>query len=127
MIPVWSARIDVLAKDDARSDPLDRAGLVGLDRALAVDRLAEGVDDAPDQGVADRHRGDAPGGPDLVALFDVGVLTHDDDTDGILFQVEGQAERAVLGELDQLARHDLAQPVDTGDAVADLDDRDRRW
>ena len=70
--------------------------LVGLDRALAVDRLAERVDHAADQRLTDRHGGDAARRADLVALFDVGVLTHDDDTDGVLFEVEGEAQDAVL-------------------------------
>ena len=35
-------------------------GLVGHDRALVVDRLAQGVDDAADQRLADRHPRRAP-------------------------------------------------------------------
>ena len=40
------------------------------DGALAVDRLAEGVDDPAEQGVADGHREDAAGGLDGGALLD---------------------------------------------------------
>ena len=122
-MPVWSGGVDVLALDHAGGDALDRPGLVGRDRTLAVDRLAEGVDHAADQRVADRHRGDPAGGADLVALFDLGVLTDDEDADGVLFQVEGQADGVRSWELDQLTGHDLAQAVDVGDAVADADDR----
>ena len=60
------------------------------DRALAVDRLAERVDDAADQRVADRHLGDAAGRADLVALLDADLVAEDDDADGVFFEVEGQ-------------------------------------
>ena len=55
LMPVCTGVIDRLAGDDARGDALDRAGLGRGDRALAVDRLAERVDDTAEQGVADRH------------------------------------------------------------------------
>ena len=45
--------------DDAGREPLDRRELLRRDRALAVDRLAERVDHAAEQLVADRHRDDA--------------------------------------------------------------------
>src|SRR5690606_36817451 len=46
---------DGLTVDDARRDLLDRRRLRRRDRALAVDRIAERVDDAADQLAADRH------------------------------------------------------------------------
>ena len=64
-----------------------------------------------------------PGAADLVALFDLGIGSDDHDADRLFFEVEGDAHHAVLGELDQLERADVAQAVDAGDAVADLDDR----
>ena len=51
--------LDRAAIDDAGRDALDLAELLRRNRALAVDRLAERVDDAADQLVADRHRDDA--------------------------------------------------------------------
>ena len=58
-VPVGAALIGRVV--DPLGRPLDDAAVVGVDRPLAVDRLAEGVDHAPDQGVADRHRGDLAG------------------------------------------------------------------
>ena len=49
------------------------------------------------------------------------VVAEDDRADRVLFEVEDLAHRAVL-ELQQLAGHRVAQAVDAGDAVADLDD-----
>ena len=79
---------DRLAVDDARRLELDVAELVGADRALAVDRLADGVHDAPDHRLADRHRGDAAGALDAVAFLDVLVRAEQHHADVVLFEVE---------------------------------------
>src|SRR5207253_5766215 len=48
-----------LALDDARCLELERARIVGLDRAAAVERVPERIDDAPEQRLADPNAGDA--------------------------------------------------------------------
>ena len=48
-------------------------------------------------------------------------LAQDDGTDGVLVEVERQAQGPVL-ELEQLVHRRTGQPGDPGDAVADLDD-----
>ena len=79
--PIWSIAVDGLdaglqrlfnrlALHDARRLDLDAAGLAGLDRTLAVDRLAERVDDAAKQRIADRNFRDLAGALYLVALAD---------------------------------------------------------
>ena len=67
---------------------------LGGDRALAVDRLAQGVDDPAEQPVAHGDRQDAPGGVDRLALLDVADVAEDDGADRVLVEVEGQAEHA---------------------------------
>ena len=62
---------DRLAADDAGRDLLDRIGDVALDRALAVERLAERVDDAAEQPLADGHLQQLAGGADLVAFLEL--------------------------------------------------------
>src|SRR5690606_25914525 len=59
-----------LALDDARRLDLDHAALGALERALAVDRLAERVHHPADEGLTDRHGHDGPGALDGVALLD---------------------------------------------------------
>ena len=51
--------LDRLARDDAGRLDLDAAAVRRLDRALAVDRLPERVDDAADERLADGHVHDA--------------------------------------------------------------------
>ena len=54
-------------------------------------------------------------------LLEVVDLAQDDGADGVLVEVEGEAQRAVL-ELEQLVDRRAGQARDPGDAVAHLDD-----
>ena len=53
--------------------------------------------------------------------LDVVDLAEDHRTDGLLVEVQGEAERATL-ELEQLVDCSVGQARHTGDAVADLED-----
>ena len=99
-------------------DALDRRELLGEDRALAVDRLAERVDDAAEHLFADRHRDDAAGALDRVAFLDRAVLAEQHRADAVLFEVQRDAEHAVR-ELEHLARHGALAAVHARDAVAE--------
>src|SRR5690606_39071023 len=111
-----------LARDHARRDLLDDVGHLRVDRALAVDRLAERVDDAADQLGAARHLQDAAGRLDRHALGDVLVRAEHHRADRVALEVQRKPE-GVAGELDHLALHHVGQPVDAADAVGDRDDR----
>ena len=110
-----------LAADDARSLDLHAAGLGAGDRAFAVDGLAQRVHHAAQEGVADRHRLDPAGRLDGLLLFEAVHLAQDDGADGVLVQVEGQAQCPVL-ELEQFVHRGAGQARHAGDAVTDLDD-----
>ena len=70
MMPVCTGWLTASALDDAGRDLLDRIIDVGLDRALAVERLAERVDDAAEQRLADRHLQQLAGRLDFVAFLE---------------------------------------------------------
>ena len=91
-----------------------------LDRALAVERVAERVDDAADQRLADGHAGDAAGAAHGLALLDVLPLAEERGADVVLLEVEREPGDAVL-ELEHLQRDGVLEPVHAGDAVADLE------
>src|SRR5205814_5652157 len=56
--------VDRFARNDAGRLDVDALAFGGLDRALAVDRIAERVDDAAEQALADRRVDDGAGALD---------------------------------------------------------------
>src|SRR5690606_31513186 len=104
-----------LAGDHARRDLFDHVGFLGIDRALAVDRVAQGIDHAAAQFGADRHGQDAAGGLDGVAFGDTDVVAQHHGAHGVALEVQGQAE-LVVGEFEHFALHHVGQAVDAGDA-----------
>src|SRR6185436_3310076 len=107
-----------LARDDAGRLDVDALALGGLDRALAVDGVAERVDDAAEQTLADRRVHDRAGALDGLAFLDLAVGAEDHDTDVVGFEVQRHAARTVL-ELDHLTGLDVVQTIDAGDTVTD--------
>src|SRR5205085_8936089 len=91
------------------------------DVALAVDRIAERVDDPSEQSLADRHVHDGAGALDRVAFLDAGVAPEDHRTDIVGFEIERHALDAA-GKFDQFAGLDVVEPINPRDAVADAQD-----
>ncbi len=110
-----------LATHDARRLDLHAAQLRAGEFALAVDRLAERVDDASEHAVTDRHRQDASGRLDGLALFDVVDVAEHDGADRSLVEVQRQTHRAVL-ELEEFVHAAVGEAVHGGDAVAHFGD-----
>jgi len=107
-----------LPVDDAGGLDLELPVVVGLDRALAVDRDAQRVDHAAEHRLADRHLHDLAGPLDRHAFLDFEVRPEDDGADVVLFQVEGHAHDPAR-KFEQLVGHRVFESVQTGDAVAD--------
>ncbi|OPZ77877.1 MAG: hypothetical protein BWY77_01613 [bacterium ADurb.Bin431] len=97
----------------------DGAEILGVDRPLAVHRLAEGVDHPAQQLRPDRHFHHPAGALGNIPLLDEIVVAEKHAADIVLFKVQGHAIDAV-GKLDQLHGHDILKPIDAGDAVANL-------
>src|SRR3981081_3974217 len=106
------------ARNDAGRLDVDAGALLGLDRALAVDRIAERVDHPAEQALADRHVHDRAGALDGLAFLDLAVVAEDHDADIVGLEIERHPAHAVL-ELDHLAGLHVVEAVDAGDAVAD--------
>src|SRR5215831_8110581 len=96
--------------------------MLRLDGSLAVDRLANCIHDTPHKGFANRNLRDAPRPFDRIAFLDSDIVTHQDGTDVILFQIQGNAIEAA-GKFQHLAGHGAIEPVDFGNPVADLNHR----
>ena len=95
---------------------------LGVDRALAVDRLADRVDHPPDHLRADRDRHQAAGAVHGLSFGDARRLTHDDDADAADFKVEHDPQHAVL-ELHHFRGARVVQPAHTRDTISDLGHR----
>ena len=122
MIPVCTRLYDGLALHDARRLELERAGLVRLDRAEPVERLAERIDDAADEGVADGNAHDLAGALHGLALGDELPVAEERAADVVLLEVERDAGDAVL-ELEHLHGHAVLEAVHAREAVSDLQHR----
>ena len=105
------------ARNDARRLHFDSRKRHVLERTLAVDRIAQGIDDAAEQALAHRHFDDGAGALDDIAFLDAAVIAENDDADIVGFKVERHAFDAA-GELDHLAGLDLIEAIDARDAVA---------
>src|SRR3546814_7329099 len=84
----------------------------------SVDRIAEAIDDAAEQTLADGNVDDRSGALNGVAFLDLGVAAEDHDADIVGFEVQCHALHAV-GEFDHFTGLDIVEAVDAGDAVAD--------
>ena len=93
---------------------------VVVDRRAAVHGLAERVDDAADQLLADGHARNAAGAPHRLALLHVRPVAEQRRADVVLLEVEGDAGDAVL-ELDHLHGDRALEAVDARDAVTHLE------
>ncbi|EAV43677.1 hypothetical protein SIAM614_03331 [Stappia aggregata IAM 12614] len=107
-----------LARQNAGCLDVHAALFGGLDRAFAVDRVAERVDDAAQKALADWHFHDGAGPLDGVAFFNVTVGAEDNDTNVVGFQVQGHALDTTR-EFDHFTSLDLVQTINTGDTVTD--------
>ena len=91
LMPVWSGSFTGWRCDDARRLELDRAVVLGLDRAAVVERVAERVHDAAEERLAHRHLDDAAGAAHLVALLDERVVAQEHGADVVLLEVQREA------------------------------------
>src|SRR5256886_5244872 len=110
--------VDRFARNDAGRLDVDAHPLVALDRALAVDRITERIDDPAEQALADGGIDDGAGALDGLAFLDLAVGAENHDADVVGLEVQRHAAGAVL-ELDHFAGLDVVEAVDAGNAVAD--------
>jgi hypothetical protein len=73
--------VDRLARHDARRLDVGQGAGLGLDRALAIDRIAKAVYDAAQKFIPDRYVNDRLGSLDGVAFLDLAVRAKDHDAD----------------------------------------------
>src|SRR6266404_5178290 len=109
-----------LSIDNTWRHALDFVELLGDDRTLVIDRVAERIHHSTDHCFAHRHTHDPAGALYHVAFFDRLVVAKQHDADLVFFKVQRQAPDFV-GKLEQLAGHDLFQAMNLCDTVPYLD------
>ena len=94
----------------------DRIGLLGVDRAFAVDGVTQGVNHTTQQFRTYRYFQDAAGTTYLLTFGQTQVITQDHGTHRVLLQVKGHAVDAAL-KLDHLAEHHVGQTMNTHNTI----------
>ena len=90
----------------------------GFDRPLAVQRIAERVNNATQKPLADRHAHNITGPFNRIAFANITVGTENHDTDIVFFQIERHAANAA-GKLHHFTRLHIVEAVNPGNAVTD--------
>ena len=115
--PVCIGSVDRLALHHARRLELGRARLGGVDLALAVQRVAQRVDDPPEQLLAD---GDLEQPcPVRLTVSPSTICSHSPNSTAPTLSDSRFSARAgdVVRQLEHLERHAVLQPVQARDAV----------
>ena len=107
--------------DDRRGGLFHGGEMRRHDRALAVERRAERVDHAAEQGVADGNARDFAGAVDDATRGDALVLAEEDAADGLVVEIDGKTAHAA-GKDQQFVEPGSRQAANDRHAVADLSD-----
>ena len=110
-----------LAGNDAGRYGLYRPELCRIDRTVAINGLADRVDNTADHSLSHRHRYDSARALDGLSFTDPLVSTEKHDGNTVFFQVLCHSEGAVL-KLQQLAGHTACQAAGSGNTVTDSQD-----
>src|SRR5205085_3751375 len=102
---------------DAGRLDIDTLALGRLNRTLAVNRIAQRVHHAAEQGFTNRRIDDGAGALDGLTFLDLAVGAEDHNADIVGLEVQRHAAGAVL-EFDHFAGLDVVETVDAGDTVA---------
>ena len=106
-----------LAVGNPRRFELSRSELGRFNRALAVNRLADGIDYPADHRLANRQLYDPSGALHRVAFANQRLAAEQHRTDVVLLQVQHHAINA-LREFQQFAGHRAFESINPRDAVA---------
>src|ERR1700683_5026495 len=107
-----------LARNNTWRLDVDARLALGLDRTFTVNWLTERIDDAAEQGLADRNLDNRPCALDGLAFLDLAVRAEDHNADIVDFEVKRHA-LAPAFELDHFAGLHIVETVDAGNTVAD--------
>ena len=105
--------------NDARGHRFDQPRLRGSDVAFAIDRTSEGVNDAPQHGVAHGDGSDFAGCFNRAAFLNTKAFTHQHRADVVVFEVQCDPFGAIF-KFEELTGHGLLEAINTGDSITHL-------
>ena len=107
------------ARDDARRLHLGAHAHHVSERTLAINWVAEAIHNATQQALAHGHVHNVTGTADRIAFLNRKVGAENHDADIVGFKVQRHALHAGGWKIHQLTCHDILQPINAGDAIAD--------
>jgi len=113
---------DGLTPDHTGRYFFNHIGFFGIDRALAINWLAQRVHHPANQFFAHWHIQNAARGFDHIAFGNAFIVTEDHCTDRVALEVQREANH-IVGELEHLALHHVREAVHAADAVGHGHDR----
>ena len=113
--------VDGLSGDNTGSLKLDSLSLVGEDGALAVNGVAESVDNTTEHTVADGNIDDGTSSLDNITFLNFSIVTKHDNTNVVSLEVKGHTLDARV-EFDHLTSLDLGETEDSSDTITNGDD-----
>jgi len=81
--------VDGLSWDDTWGSDFNELSLGGLDGSLSIDGVSEWVKYSSDHFITDGDVNDGTSSSDDISFSDFSIVTQDDDTDVIGFQIQG--------------------------------------
>ena len=106
------------ARNNARGFDVHFFVRFGFDRSLAVQRIAERINDAAQEPLADRHAHNIAGPFDRIAFTNIAVGAENHDTDIVFFQIERHAANAA-GKLHHFTCLHIVEAENARNAVTD--------
>jgi hypothetical protein len=110
--------VDGLAWDDTGGLHLSTGSELRVNGALAIDGLAETINNAAEKLRADGDVDDGSSALDSVAFKDGTIITENHNTDVGILKIEGHATET-RGEDNHLSGLDLVKAINTGDTITD--------
>jgi len=113
--------VDRFSGDNSRGFDFNSFSLLGVDWPVTVDGVSQGIEYSTQHFLSDGDVDNGSRSGDGVTLLDLSVITEDDHTHVVGFQIEGHTSNS-RPELDHLSGLDLVQSHHSGDTVSNTDD-----
>jgi len=110
--------VDGLSGNNTRSLDFDSLSSFSSDGAETINGVTESIEDSSQHFLTNGDINDSTSSLDDITFLDFSIVTQDDDTNVIGFQVQGHTSDT-RGELDHFTGLDLGETEDSGNTITD--------